>query len=1551
MRSKDLNTLEQFLREYGSKTPLSEYPTPVGQQGMGTVAKASKSPNTTKTPSPSQKPSASPTTSGIKPKEPDAPQYVMRKASELEVDTEYKDDKGKVLGKIVSTVGDSPSPEGVVVQDPVTKKYTVMNPDETVSVDNPELQEDSKPDPFERLSKRKNKLKRKIKHLLRAQKHNTQGQPVFEINFNSKKVALASLEGPVQCGFEAETVWPNLGEGNDEDDTSWLDDLFWNRVSDIIYDQEGSGAVDRVEEAYREWLSDESEIVFEFESEVIQELVAERKEDEGYIDDYVNNALDMSEVEEYKSDKLERLEIDDMQDELEEYRDWDDDAWAREYVEMEKEDEFVEWLEEEARNNGEAWDEAWQRATDQYDMDDWCRREHGNSWWSLLGDLDIYLYNEAGEGGGVDAVATLLENWASNNSRSNDVRPGVYHSGSGIDNSYWRVEDDSSIEGDGAKAEIISPVFDSPKEMLKEMKSLFEFMEENNVETNSSTGLHITMSWMGKDWAPTNKLKMAVLLNDKYVAKQYGRESNTFSRSQLKNIEQYMSDIKNDINNEKSLVGLEEIISGGISSGKFSSINFKDSTKNVEQNSLVEFRVAGGDDYHTMMDEVVKTVVRYSAVMEAGHDPEAFKKDYIRSLFRLIKNQDDISTDIQKQTQRQVDPETINDKVLDAFKTLSSKKHYKDSIEKLNQAYSTLAIAMQRKNADPQGELNLGEDDEAETSWRETMQVAQKHFVQAFAILASDVASGQNRAKPKVAQIGALRSAVNEFGLTGGQLWDALQDNDFVQRFPGNHYDKLEKLADAMNTLLKKQDAKAPEADIDIKVGAGNFVMIPVEKHKEIFGDIFGDVKKDPNATISKDDFIIIPNDEMDTVKKARAAIEEANREIEMMKQSIEAYTLALKTDQVTNKAQNKTALDRATDRLAEFEQNSKKYQQVVDQFVSKYKFAPPSVKSNSEPIGPEYRRVMGDDLQALSKRFNIKFSDVQHKESVFAKFDQLPLVEKLALISKVDTAKLNEAWSKKYKSKVSEGSNLSGGELTKYIGTDKDKLPAFLNKVKSGRPFQLVKGGQVTIDPEEHDRLRDTLVPGVRGQLKAKTTDDQLVSLSALAKTAEFGGQASSEESPQDIKFNRGEVAEGYHALAAFVRLIARPTRDINLDDVLAWIPKLENGVTIKKKVEDVENKELADEFWVTISLKKGTWDAFTMPEIVLADQRMRNIVDNVIDDANTDTGRRADEYATNGRYDLVRVIGDGVSGETETKTDIEFENETEKKFRGYSIKAGSVKQIHQVGGGAVTGPGKASAEQRYILLQDELFGVHGRARIADISDARVAYLKAAQDESIKGRLIAQAIAYKSAVKSINKFIKTDDDEKKYVQLLAKAFKYFQARDDDRILLKQFADTKSGSTYILDPKQFDKLHKQGLNLVAVYVDGKANPEIDIIDQDSGKKLVTFRTYKSSTGYMRNYIDKGPLWSSLTNIAKKKVKEGAVPDNSTVKKLREILSKPLLSGDLKGQMNAYVAIPDPSMIRDFRAARAMAGDEHDLRDVVRNYAKTKLHPDVLRKIK
>lgn len=1555
MRSKDLNTLEQFLKEYGSKTPLSEYPTPVGQQSMGTVAKASKSPSTTKIASPSQKPSASPNTSGIKQKQPDAPQYVMRKASELEVDTEYKDDKGKVLGKIVSKVGDSPRPEGVVVQDPKTKKYTVINPDETVSVDNPELQEASALDPIEKLSKRKNKLKRKIKHLLRAQKYKKQGDPIFEINFNSKQVAQSALDATVMCGFEAETTWPNIyGE---EDDDDFLDGKSWSEVSDLIYDQEGSRSVDDVESAYREWLM-ETDYFFDAESDVIRELVVDRREDEAYIDDYVDNRVDDSDVENYKENYLDGM----SDDEREEYEDWDDSAWARQYVEEEMQDDFEEWLADEIRDNSEHWDDAWERAMEACDIDRYMEDEYG-AWYSLLRAHDIFLYNQDG-GGGRDEIASLLEDWASNNSQSNDVRAGEYHSGQGVDNEYWRVEDDSSIEGDGTGAEIISPVYDSPRAMLKEMRSLFDFFESNNVETNSSTGLHITMSWSGENDKETNKLKMALLLGDKYVAQQFGRERNTYSSSQIKAIEQYMGGIVNNIKDEKSLEKLEEIISAGINRGKFSSINFK-SASNELGNDLVEFRVAGGDDYHTMIDEIIKTVIRYGAVMQAGHDTNAFRNDYIKAIFRLLKGQTEITTDQERQAQQTVNPQTVDGKVLSAFKSMSSKKHYKDAIEALGTAYDRLAKAVDIKG--PQQELQFeDEDDEEEVrpDWRREMRLAQNYFVEALAMLVSDVATGNNRAKPNSATISALRKAISDFMLAPNDLWDKLQISGFLKNFPGTHHEKMEKMAGALNDLLKKKHAKASAPSFTVDVGNDNMVLMLEPLHKKVFGDIFDNtIEQDPDVKVSEKDFVVVPKEEYEKVKSARYEYESNEDYISRGQETIDS----MKQDPAYYSRDNlENEIKKREERQEEYRAENVEFKKTIDAFVKKYGFAPASVKHSSEPIGPLYRPVHFDQMELLAKTQNVKFANVRANESAFDKFEKLSLVEKLALISKVDTVKLNEAWSKKYKDSINCSNPKGFSQKAHCAGKKKNEavlgpnptstsLPGYIqaiNDILSSANPVLKMGSSgahlFTANPGQAVTTTSDVITGSGKDHMGKDAEQ------VVTKTLWKGQLKSTSDTPsaKQVVFNRGEVAEAYHALAAFVRFVARPTRDITLEEVVKWIPKLENGVTYDLKVTDAENKELADEFWVTVSLKPEQWSAFKQPEAVLADKAFAKIASDIVADANQETGRRADKYATNGRYDLVRVIGDGVSGETETKTDIEFENETEKKYRGYSIKVGSVKQIHQVGGGAISGARKASAEERYNILQDELFGVHGRFRIADISDARVAYMKAAQDESVQGRLAAQEIGYKAAVESINNFIKTDDDEKKYVKLLAKAFKFFQARDDDRILLKQFTGTKKG-TYILDPKRFDKLHKQGLNLVAVYDEAKENPEMAIIDQDSNKRLVTFRTYKTADGYMRNYIEKGDLWKELTNIAKVKesVREGAVPDNSTVKKLREILSKPLLSGDLKGQMNAYVAIPDPSMIRDFRAARAMAGDEHDLRDVVRNYAKAKLHPDVLRKIK
>lgn len=84
-------------------------------------------------------------------------------------------------------------------------------------------------------------------------------------------------------------------------------------------------------------------------------------------------------------------------------------------------------------------------------------------------------------------------------------------------------------------------------------------------------------------------------------------------------------------------------------------------------------------------------------------------------------------------------------------------------------------------------------------------------------------------------------------------------------------------------------------------------------------------------------------------------------------------------------------------------------------------------------------------------------------------------------------------------------------------------------------------------------------------------------------------------------------------------------------------------------------------------------------------------------------------------------------------------------------------------------------------------------------------------------------------------------------------------------------------------------------------------------------------------------------WRSLISESTS-VHEG-VPNNDGVAVLRRLLSQPLLTSDIGSQMEAYIAVPDPELIHAFRLARAEQGEDFDLREILRNYAK-QLHPRV-----
>jgi hypothetical protein len=343
-----------------------------------------------------------------------------------------------------------------------------------------------------------------------------------------------------------------------------------------------------------------------------------------------------------------------------------------------------------------------------------------------------------------------------------------------------------------------------------------------------------------------------------------------------------------------------------------------------------------------------------------------------------------------------------------------------------------------------------------------------------------------------------------------------------------------------------------------------------------------------------------------------------------------------------------------------------------------------------------------------------------------------------------------------------------------------------------------------------------------------------------------------------EKVNINRGELAEGYHAAAVFARLIKRPLTDITLKDIQVIINRLNNGKQLTLTKREVES-EVADRFEIMIALKPQSWEAFKDPESVV---KMGGMMDSIITDANHETSRFAERFATNSKFDTARVIGDGISEESERKADVQFINTAEQKFAGFSLKTSTTKQVDQVGGGAMKDSKKgkkATPEQRYNILANDLFAVRGQFPLADISAVKSQILSAGSV------LDMQKIAYREATNSFNRHLQTNNQEKGFIQNLSNALRFWMAKDDPNIKLKQFTDK---GTFILDPSRVSYLiDNDNLDLAARYAEGSSGlPSITIYDKNSNKSLVTIRTKEESNGYWRNLIEKETIWVLLTKI-------------------------------------------------------------------------------------
>lgn len=455
-------------------------------------------------------------------------------------------------------------------------------------------------------------------------------QSLMEINFNRREVVDQALSANIHCGFEAEILWTQDGFDTNLDDLTFVDLIDTHmdgRSRQLLYNE------------FDEWLHN-SDFFHERMGEIVSDLAHEQLDDPGRQVDFIRDQGLESDLQRYIDNTIQAYQ--DAVDEedsnesdveaLEEIKSRDQDEWVREFIQDDSRGEMIEYLEDEIRNDSDVYHQALDDAREEYSIYDWASHNYSISEFMAEYDVDIVDPET-----GLENLAELMRDEWAPNSKYTRVVPGQYHQNAGTRSrqDFWRVEDDGSIRGNGLPAEIISPVYDTPGEMLQEMASLFEWLESYDAETNRSTGLHVTMSIPEATESQPNRLKMALLVGDRYLLQQFDRLGNTYAESQYARV-LHRAQTAAKTGSAADLAELEQLLSHAISREKFSSINFKEA-RNEANNNLIEFRIGGGSDYHTHMDRIRRAVIRYSTVMSAGYDPEAFVREYARAIFRVLK--------------------------------------------------------------------------------------------------------------------------------------------------------------------------------------------------------------------------------------------------------------------------------------------------------------------------------------------------------------------------------------------------------------------------------------------------------------------------------------------------------------------------------------------------------------------------------------------------------------------------------------------------------------------------------------------------------------------------------------------------------------------------------------------------------------------------------------------------------------------------------------------------------------------------------------------------
>jgi hypothetical protein len=371
--------------------------------------------------------------------------------------------------------------------------------------------------------------------------------------------------------------------------------------------------------------------------------------------------------------------------------------------------------------------------------------------------------------------------------------------------------------------------------------------------------------------------------------------------------------------------------------------------------------------------------------------------------------------------------------------------------------------------------------------------------------------------------------------------------------------------------------------------------------------------------------------------------------------------------------------------------------------------------------------------------------------------------------------------------------------------------------------------------------------------------------------------------DDPEDVGkiSNRGETSEGILGAAMFAKFTKRlPGEDIgtvtpaDISNVLDSLKKTGQD-QYEVEVEDYDN-EHADRVTFVLRLKTGPYQD-------LMDPAKRSLLADEYASAaayvnSSDAERYSRYFYINGRADQITIMADGVTGETEQKTDVWVyvtdEDGNPRKLRlNTSLKVGGVGQFGQVGGD--------SEETQQTLWN--YFGINIDPSLPDFkSELKAGNPRAAFEQ-----------VYSYAASQIDNTLEnaTPKAKAEMIDQIAQGITHFATLGDPRVELVDFS---KGGFKIL---RFNKLKEKlgTIDLAATYDGEKTWPEVNIHERGNPKnRLLKIRTKIENRPngkiYLRNIIEKGPLLEKLTEYKK------ASWDNATSTQALDRMTNTRLTG-------------------------------------------------------